>query len=35
MAIVASWIVTRIVAQKKLCHTPGNLIYDRIEKEEN
>lgn len=34
MAIVASVVVTKVVANKKLKHTPGDLIYDRTEEEE-
>jgi len=33
MAIIASIVVTKIVANKKLKYTPGDLIYDRTEKE--
>ena len=32
MALVAAVVVTKIVANKKLKHTPGDLIYDRTEK---
>ncbi len=35
MALLAVRAVTKIVAMKKLKHTPGDLIYDRIEKEED
>lgn len=34
MAIVASVVVTKMVSNKKLKYTPGDLIYDRTEKEE-
>lgn len=34
MALIAVIVVTKVVARKKLKHTPGDLIYDRIEKED-
>ena len=35
MAIAASVLVTKVVAKKKLQYTPGDLIYDRTEKEKD